>query len=124
MARRRTEHSADGSVENKVNETLSQETPEVQEKVLEDLLGNQVKEVFVEEPVPVEPVEEDVLKSGDRVKIKPGVGSDIVGRRIHNGIKNYLYTVKNVRDDGYVNIECLTYVFTLHKKDLDIIKRG
>lgn len=124
MARRRTEHSAEKSVENKVNETLSQETPEVQEKVLEDLLGNQAKEVFIEEPAPVEPAEEDVLKPGDRVKIKPDVGSDIVGRRIHNGIKNYLYTVKNVRDDGYVNIECLTYVFTLHKKDLDIMKRG
>lgn len=140
MARRRPENSIEEPVtENKVNETLSQETPEVQEAVLKDLVGETT--VTDSEPVTVDmpkdelpeevqnmhvevKEEKEELKAGDRVKIKPDVGNDIVGRRIHNGIKNYLYTVKNVRDDGYVNIECLTYIFTLHKKDLEVIKRG
>lgn len=66
--------------------------------------------------------EEPILQIGSRVKINPNVSNDIVGRRIHNGIKNYAYTVKVVREDGYCTIECLTYVFTLHKNDLTIIK--
>lgn len=144
MARRRPENSVEEPVtentENKVNETLSQETPEVQEAVLKDLVGETT--VTDSEPVTVDMSKEELpkeiqnmhvevkeekdegLKVGDRVKIKPEVGNDIVGRRIHNGIKNYLYTVKNVRDDGYVTIECLTYIFTLNKKDLEFIKRG
>lgn len=144
MARRRPENSVEKSdtenVENKNTETLSQETPEVQEELLKDLVGETTttdsepttidmsKEELPEEVqnMHAEVVEqkEEGLKAGDRVKIKPEIGNDIVGRRIHNGIKNYLYTVKNVRDDGYVTIECLTYVFTLHKRDLEIIKRG
>ena len=66
--------------------------------------------------------EEPAIVIGSRVKINPSVGNDIVGRRIHNGIKNYVYTVKVVRDDGYCTIECLTYIFTLHKKDLNLVK--
>lgn len=144
MARRRPENSVEEPVtentENKVNETLSQETSEVQEAVLKDLVGETT--ATDSEPVTVDMSKEELpkevqnmhvevkkekdegLKVGDRVKIKPEVGNDIVGRRIHNGIKNYLYTVKNVRDDGYVTIECLTYIFTLNKKDLEFIKRG
>lgn len=144
MARRRPENSVEEPVtentENKVNETLSQETPEVQEAVLKDLVGETTAtdsepvtvDMSKEEPpkevqnmhVEVKEEKDEGLKVGDRVKIKPEVGNDIVGRRIHNGIKNYLYTVKNVRDDGYVTIECLTYIFTLNKKDLEFIKRG
>ena len=66
--------------------------------------------------------EEPTLQIGSKVKINPAIGNDMVGRRIHNGIKNYVYTVKTVRDDGYCTIECLTYVFTLHKNDLNLVK--
>lgn len=143
-------------------ETLSQESPEVQNRLLEELVltpepqvetvpevsevsevpeipkvqqmtsqvdfqpsivENKKEEVKVRMTKP-EVIKADELKVKDRVKIKPEVSHDIVGRRIHNGIKNYLYTVKNVRKDGYVNVECLTYVFTLHSKDLDLVKRG
>lgn len=69
-------------------------------------------------------VKVEKIEVGDRVKIKPGVGHDIVGRRIHNGIRNYLYKVKRVRDDGYISIECLTYVFILHNRDLELVKKG
>ena len=67
---------------------------------------------------------EKTLKVGDRVKVNKEIDSDILGRRIHNGIKNYLYTVKNVREDGYVTIECLTYIFTLPVKDLVLMQKG
>lgn len=67
-------------------------------------------------------VEEPTIKIGSKVKIKPTVGHDTIGRRIHNGIKNYVYTVKVARPDGYCTIECLTYVFTLSSKDLDLVK--
>lgn len=139
--------------ERKSNETLSQETPEVQEALLSELTASSEKPVVIdmteekiEEPIQnmhlevqetkpedlkeiqeeVKKIEEitNAIRVGDRVKIKPEVGNDIVGRRIHNGIKNYLYTVKAVRNDGYITIECLTYVFTLSNKDLEFIKRG
>jgi len=119
-------------------ETLSQETTKVQKGLLKDLVEKTT--VTDSEPITVDMSPEELpqgvqnmhveveeqkeeLKVGDRVKINPNIGNDIVGRRIHNGIKNYLYTVKNIRDDGYVTIECLTYVFTLNKKDLEFIRR-
>jgi hypothetical protein len=147
MARRRdgnsTEEPVVENVENLTNETLSQETPEVQKEVLKDLFGEitvtdsepttvdmskeelpkEVQNMHVEVENAHKEDKDDGLKVGDRVKIKKNVGNDIVGRRIHNGIKNYLYTVKHVRSDGYVTIECLTYTFTLHNKDLEFIKR-
>ena len=134
----------------KLQETLSRETPQVQEKILSELFGTDVDKKEIEEvkeevreevkeevkeevreeiPEEVkeeikEEVKEEGLKPKDRVKINPEIGNDILGRRIHNGIKNYLYTVKNVRADVYVTIECLTYIFTLPAKDLTLIKRG
>ena len=68
-----------------------------------------------------EKIIEDVINVGDRVKIKSDVSNDMLGRRIHNGIKNYNYTVKVVRPDNYLIIECLTYVFTLHKDEVEKI---
>lgn len=66
--------------------------------------------------------EEPAIVTGSKVKIKTGIGNDMIGRRIHNGIKNYVYTVLAVRSDDYCTIECLTYTFTLHKNDLILIK--
>lgn len=74
------------------------------------------------EPAEIPVIEEPTIQKGSRVKIKPGIANDIMGRRIHNGIKNYVYTVLAVRTDGYCTIECLTYVFTLPSKDLDLVK--
>ena len=65
---------------------------------------------------------EPAIQMGSRVKIKSGVSSDMMGRRIHNGIKNYVYTVLAVRSDDYCTIECLTYVLTLHKNDLILVE--
>jgi hypothetical protein len=120
--------------ENSSNEHLSQETPEVQEKLLDEILNteenqendvsnqeilgnnqdnllNEIDEVIMEEPV-------DTFNVGDKVKLKPGVGNDMVGRRIHNGVKNYVYTVHNVRSDGYIGIECLTHYFIVSRDDI------
>lgn len=83
-----------------------------------------VLEVKVPEVKVPEVKVEKTLKVGDRVKVNEEIDSDILGRRIHNGIKNYLYTVKNVREDGYVTIECLTYIFTLPVKDLVLMQKG
>ena len=67
-------------------------------------------------------VDENEITVKSRVKIKSGVENDMLGRRIHNGIKNYVYTVLAVRNDGYCTIECLTYVFTLSKDNLILVR--
>ena len=79
------------------------------------------KPVVSEEPNIPEKIIEDVINVGDRVKIKSDVSNDMLGRRIHNGIKNYNYTVKVARPDNYLIIECLTYIFTLHKDEVEKI---
>ena len=79
---------------------------------------NTVEEVkTVEEVVEVK----DVVKPiaiGDFVKIKPDVSNDMLGKHIHNGIKNYNYKVKLVRVDGYLVIECLAYSFVLKPEEV------
>lgn len=59
------------------------------------------------------------IKVGDRVKIKPNVETDTLGRRIHNGIRNYTYNVLAVRPDGFISIECLTYAFLVRKDQVN-----
>ena len=114
------------------NETLSQENPEVQNELLneitedtqendvqpaeentenQDNLSNEQENENVEEPG-------DTIVKGDRVKIDPKLSNDMLGRRIHNGVKNYTYTVLNVRSDGFCSIECLTHVFCVNKNNL------
>ena len=111
------------------NETLSNETPEVQEKLLEEIiepdnnqdnkdlpvsnendemnnLSNDTEKNNIEEHV-------DEIKPGDRVKISKNVSTDTIGRRIHAGVKNYVYTVRSVRPDGIACVECLTHVFNV-----------
>lgn len=121
-------------VNNVPDEILSQESPEVQNELLneideqKDTQENQVEQEGTEteemnnlsnEPVeeqPVEPVDTD-FKPGDRVKLGD-IKNDTLGRRIHNGIKNYVYTIRSIRPDGVACIECLTHVFNVKLSDL------
>ena len=63
----------------------------------------------------------EIFKIGDKVKIKPDVSNDMLGRRIHNGVKNYQYKIHNIRDDGYCTVICLTHCFTLKLTQLEKI---
>lgn len=91
---------------------------------------NDVEEVIIPNPEEIKKVEapkeekkkEKIIKVGDMVKIKPTVSNDMLGRRIHNGIRNYNYTVKLVRVDGYLVLECLTYNFILLPTEVDLIE--
>lgn len=126
------------------NENLSQEPENVQNKLLDELMNNDVKSentsenninnnINVEKQTSEknvalgnqaktatmdEPVNEIVV--GSKVKLKEHVGHDMLGKRIHNGIKNYVYTVKLIRPDNYCLIECMAYQFTIAKADLDL----
>ena len=121
-------------VEN-LNETLSTENPEIQEELLKDLVDNKENEDnpgsnennelnnLSNEPVEdnvEEPVDTD-FKSGDKVKVNGNTNTDTMGRRIHNGLKNYVYTVRSVRPDGIACVECLTHVFNVKLVDLILI---
>lgn len=109
------------------NETLSKEKPAVQDALLKDLMGEDaINEVKVEKKAAEETRKKEVpkpkkdeFKVGDKVKIKPNVETDTLGRRIHNGIRNYTYRVLAVRPDGFISIECLTYAFLVRKDQVD-----
>ena len=119
MARRRTLN---------VDETLSQETPEVQEELLNEIINpddNQDNEVEPGENnenemnnLSIEEESNPEIKPGDYVKLNEDVKFDIVGRRIHAGIRNYNYRVLSVRIDGMIIIECLTHCFTVKPTDV------
>ena len=119
MARRRTLN---------VDETLSQETPEVQEELLNEIINpddNQDNEVEPGENnenemnnLSIEEESNPEIKTGDYVKLNEDVKFDIVGRRIHAGIRNYNYRVLSVRIDGMIIIECLTHCFTVKPTDV------
>ena len=111
-----------------VDETLSQETPEVQEELLNEIINpedNQDNEV---EPcennenemnnLSIEEESNPEIKPGDYVKLNDDVKFDVVGRRIHAGIRNYNYRVLSVRIDGMIIIECLTHCFTVKPTDV------
>ncbi len=115
-----------------LNETLSTEKPEIQEELLKDLVDNKENE---DKPVSNEnkdidnlsneTVKENVeepgktgFKPGDKVKVNGSTNTDTMGRRIHNGLKNYTYTVRSVRPDGIACVECLTHVFHVKMADL------
>ena len=111
-----------------VDETLSQETPEVQEELLNEIINpddNQDNEVEPGENkenemnnLSIEEESNTEIKPGDYVKINEDVKFDIVGRRIHAGIRNYNYRVLSVRIDGMLIIECLTHCFTVKPTDV------
>lgn len=89
--------------------------------IMGDIASEVISEITETNSEPSQ-VEEITIEIGSKVKIRPDIPNDIMGRRIHNGIKNYVYTVLAVRTDKYCTIECLTYVFTLHQKDLILVK--
>ena len=63
--------------------------------------------------------ENDVkLQVGDKVKLLPDIDMDVVGARINKALRNYIYTVKVIRPDNYVVINCLTITFTVHINDI------
>lgn len=111
-----------------VDETLSQETPEVQEELLNKIINpddNQDNEVEPGENnenemnnLSIEEESNPEIKPGDYVKINDDVKFDVVGRRIHAGIRNYNYRVLSVRIDGMLIIECLTHCFTVKPTDV------
>lgn len=88
---------------------------------VEENISSEIKEIHMDEPVETEDILTENIKSiikvGDRVKIN-NIGMDTVGRRIHLGVKNYVYTVKNIRPDGIACIECLTHIFNVKVSDL------
>lgn len=116
---------------NEVNETLSQEKPDVQEELLEEIIKpeeNQENEVEPGEEqkeemnnLSIEEENSPEIKPGDRVKLHQDVKFDLLGRRIHAGIRNYNYRVLSVRIDGMLVIECLTHCFTVKPSDVDKI---
>ena len=111
-----------------VDETLSQETPEVQEELLNEIINpedNQDNEVEPGENnenemnnLSIEEESNPEIKPGDYVKLNEDVKFDVVGRRIHAGIRNYNYRVLSVRIDGMIIIECLTHCFTVKPTDV------
>lgn len=123
--------------EDAVNEIAPKDTPT--EKDIPDAdnsVGAEVETLIVEEPVDLnevkaeaeraemerkkaEKAKKDQLKVGDIVKLKPNVETDTLGRRIHNGIRNYTYRVLAVRPDGFISIECLTYAFLVRKDQVN-----
>lgn len=125
MGRRRT------NLVPKQEETLSKETPEVQEKLLEEIIETDNSQENEVEPVLTEEKKKDNLsnketkipgfKPGDRVKLHKDLKFDLLGRRIHDGLRNYQYRVLSVRVDGMLIIECLTHCFTVQPKDVDLI---
>lgn len=111
-----------------VDETLSQETSEVQEELLNEIINpedNQDNEVEPGENnenemnnLSIEEESNPEIKPGDYVKLNDDVKFDVVGRRIHAGIRNYNYRVLSVRIDGMIIIECLTHCFTVKPTDV------
>lgn len=118
-----------------LNETLSTENLEIQEELLKDLVDNQEKQVetgsnennelnnLLNEPAEdiMEELGKTNFKNGDRVKVKKDINTDTMGRRIHNGLKNYTYTIRTIRPDGVACIACLTHIFNVKLTDLEKI---
>lgn len=120
------------------NENLSNESEEIQNAVLDELVNNDVKSEETLEDNKINNINENEKEQevkpelnevqtevpeiivGSRVKINNEIGHDMLGKRIHNGVKNYVYTVKAVRPDDYCTIECLACQFTLAKSDLSL----
>ena len=120
MSRRRVDNqnTEENIITNNETENTLEENVETIEPIEEDkITGLEAKEVVIDEPV--EELKKE-YKVGAKVKVKSYVSNDIIGRRIHNGIKNYVYTIIAVRPDKHCTIECLTYQFTLANDDLEL----
>lgn len=135
MSRRRnTENSneQENVIPNNETENTSEVNTETTEPIEENKeIGLEAKEVVMDEPVTPEevtaglaqvvPGSEKKFEVGAKVKIHKDVGTDIVGKRIHNGIKNYTYTIQAVRPDSFLTIGCMAYQFTVARKDVDLV---
>lgn len=105
-------------------ENLSNETPEVQEELLKDIVEEPKEEPKVEVTAglsQIVPGSEKKFEKGTKCKIHKDVSNDIVGRKIMESVKNYTYTIIAARPDGHCTINCLAYTFTLSNKDLDLV---
>ena len=114
------ELNSNETIENE-NDITNNETENVSEETVETTkTSDEATEELKEKVEPLVEAYDDTneIKVGDKVKVDKLLSSDIVGRRIHNGLKNYNYTVKVVRPDGVVHIECMTYEFDVHKNNL------
>lgn len=132
MSKRRNTENSD-EIENVIPNTEEENTSEVNTETTEPseenkALGLEAKEIAMDEPIKttaglsqIVPGSEKKFEVGAKVKVHKDVGTDIIGRRIHNGIKNYTYTIKVVRPDGYITIECMAYQFTVAMKDVDLV---
>lgn len=114
-----------------VEETLSQEKPEVQEELLKEIIKPEDNQENEDKPVSKksdkkenisnEEVKLPGFKPGDKVKLHKDIKFDLLGRRIHEGLRSYQYRILSVRVDGMLIIECLTHCFTVQPKDVDLI---
>ena len=68
-----------------------------------------------------ETLSQEQPKVQEDVKLHSDVKFDLLGRRIHAGIRNYNYRVLSIRVDGMLVIECLTHCFTVQPTDVDKI---
>lgn len=112
-----------------VDETLSQEKPEVKKELLEEIINPEENQENEVEPgknkkekidnLSIEKESNPEFKPGDYVKLNNDIKFDLLGRRIHAGLKNYKYRVLSVRVDGMLVIECLTHCFTVKPSDVD-----
>lgn len=117
-----------------LDETLSMENSKIQEELLKDIVDNQEN---MDEPSSNENNDLNNLSNeneienmdnlvnteisiGSKVRVKKDVAMDCFGKKIHAGVKNYSYTVKNIRPDKIACIECLTHVFNVKVNDLEI----
>lgn len=114
-----------------VNETLSQENNKVQEELLEEIINPEDNQENQVEPgeeqkeemnnLSIEEEKVEIFEPGEIVRLKPDVKFDLLGRRIHAGLKGYNYRILSVRVDGMLVIECLTHCFTVQPTDVDKI---
>lgn len=126
MARRRVnmlednENLSNENIETNINQE-NEDKPVSNEQENMNNLSIEEKEERQEEPKEDIKTETVTLKPGDKVKIKEDVGNDTLGRRIHPGVQKYVYTVRSIRPDGVVCVECLTHVFNVDLQDLIIL---
>lgn len=116
-------------------ETLSKESNDVQDKLLEDLMedngendvnpgSNKVEDMNnllnkKTKETKEKPRKEKIFRVGDYVKLNKDIKFDLLGRRIHPGLRNYKYRILSIRVDGMLIIECLTHCFTVQPTDVE-----
>lgn len=119
-------------------ETLSKESNDVQDKSLEDLMednrendvnpgSNKIEDMNnllnkKTKETKEKPRKEKIFRVGDYVKLNKDIKFDLLGRRIHPGLRNYKYRILSIRVDGMLIIECLTHCFTVQPTDVEEVQ--